>query len=263
MKNLIVILIFCIGYSAFGQSRQVLLSPLDETKMTADGFAGNDEFGFSYFVKDNEFFKVKSGKSVAYKNLLLGKLTKIDLINPLKILLFYENFNTIITLDNQLNETQRINLSEAAPSIVVSATGMASQNRFWMYDSLSQKLGLYDYLKNTYTFLTPSFQGNFRYYTSDFNYFQWIDESNSWFRCDVFGKISNLGKVSDFDAIQITGEQLLLFSKDGKLFLNDPKNTKTYTVDNIDKSAKSFFLKGQILVIFTDHGITNYKITIP
>ncbi|MGK4566047.1 hypothetical protein [Flavobacterium sp. 3HN19-14] len=263
MKKLLAILICFTIHFVSGQTRQVLVSPMDELKINAGSFAGNDEFGFSYFIKDNAFFKLKNGQSVEYKNLSYGKLAKVDLLNPLKIVLFYENFNTIVTLDNQLNETQRISLSETEPSIIVSATGMASQNRLWIFDTLSQKLGLYDYLKNAYTFITPPFQGNFKYYTTDFNYFQWIDESNNWFRCDVFGKISNLGKLPDFDAIQITNEQLILFSKDGKLFLNDPKNNKTYIVDNIDKSAKSFFLKGQILAIFTDHGITNYKITIP
>jgi hypothetical protein len=29
--------------------------------------------------------------------------------NPLNIVLFYENFNVVILLDNQLNETQKIN----------------------------------------------------------------------------------------------------------------------------------------------------------
>lgn len=42
-----------------------------------------------------------------YKNLSLGKITKIDLQNPLKIVLFYEGFNSVILLDNQLNEIQK------------------------------------------------------------------------------------------------------------------------------------------------------------
>ena len=58
------------------------------------------------------FYKTKDHQSLEYKNISLGKITKVDLQNPLKIVLFYENFNTAVLLDNQLNETQKINFSE-------------------------------------------------------------------------------------------------------------------------------------------------------
>jgi hypothetical protein len=193
----------------------------------------------------------------------LGKPSKIDFQNPLKIMLFYENFNTIILLDNQLSETQKINFSENEIPILVAATGIASHNRLWIYNSLSQQIGLFDYLKNTYLSITPSFQGNLKYYSSDFNVFYWIDEKLNWYSCDVFGKISTLGKVADFDQIQIIENQVLVFSKDEKLHLQDLRKNSIYTIKNVEKSFKNFYYKDQILSIFTNQEIINYKITIP
>jgi hypothetical protein len=164
---------------------------------------GYDQSGFYYSIKNNVLSKTKREKSFEYKNISLGKPTKIDFQNPLKIMLFYENFNTIILLDNQLSETQKINLSENDVPIMAAAAGIASQNRLWIYNSLTQQIGLFDYLKNTFQSITPSFEGNLKYYESNFNTFQWIDNNLNWYSCDIFGKTTTLGKVADFDQMQV------------------------------------------------------------
>jgi hypothetical protein len=83
------------------------------------------------------------------------------------------------------------------------------------------------------------------------------------YSCDVFGKITTFGKVDDFDQIQITTNQEIVFSNSGNLFLRDLKKNTIYTIENVDKSFKKFYYKDQILSIFTNQEITNYKITIP
>jgi hypothetical protein len=178
-------------------------------------------------------------------------------------MLFYENFNTVIILDNQLNETQKINFSEKYLPIVASATGNASQNRLWIYNSLTQQIGLFDFLKNTFQSITPSIQGNLKYYQSDFTTFQWIDGELNWFSCDVFGKIISLGKISDFDQIQIVDSKEFIFLKEKNLFLLDTNKNMIYTIENVEKSFTNFFYKDQILSIFTNQEIINYKIPKP
>jgi hypothetical protein len=51
----------------------------------------------------------KTTKILNTKIPLWEKITKVDLQNPLKIVLFYESFNSALLLDNQLNEIQKIN----------------------------------------------------------------------------------------------------------------------------------------------------------
>ncbi len=263
MKNLLIFFFILFFAVSFGQEKTSVATKLNSVALIADQYLGYDQFGFYYSIKNNVLSKSKKEESFEYKNISLGKPTKIDIQNPLKIMLFYENFNTIILLDNQLSETQKINLSENDVPIIATATGIASQNRLWIYNSLTQEIGLFDYLKNTYQSITPSFQENLKYYTSDFNTFQWIDDKLNWYSCDVFGKITTLGKVSDFDQIQVIENQIIVFSKDGKLHLQDLSKNSIYSIKNVEKTFNSFYYKDQILSIFTNQEITNYKITIP
>jgi hypothetical protein len=247
----------------FAQEQKIEAKQISVQKIDMDVFVGFDGMGNQYYIKNNVFSNQNKKEFWQYKNVSLGKITKIDIQNQLKIMLFYENFNTIILLDNQLNEAQKINFSENSTPILVSATGIASQNRLWIYNSLTQEIGLFDYLKNTFQSITPLLSGNLKYYQSDFNTFQWIDDKKNWYSVDVFGKISIIGKVPDFDQIQLVSNQEILFSKDGKLFLQDLSKNSIYTIENVEKSFKNFYYKDQILAIFTNQRITNYKITRP
>jgi len=262
-KKLFLLLFIVQFTSALAQEQNLKVVPISTQKIDADIFVGFDGMENLYYIKNNVFFKKNKEESWQYKNISLGKITKIDIQNPLKVMLFYENFNTIILLDNQLSEIQKINLSENDVPIMATATGIASGNRLWIYNSLTQEIGLFDYLKNTFQSITPSFQGNLKHYESDFNTFQWIDNNLNWYSCDVFGKITTLGKVSDFEQIQAVTTQAVVFSKEGSLCIQDLRKNKIYSIENIEKSFKNFYYKDQILAIFTNQGITNYKISIP
>ncbi|RTY92479.1 hypothetical protein [Flavobacterium sp. GT3R68] len=263
MKKLLLLFFVLSMNSALAQDQKLLAIPLSDQLINADSFLGFDALGAYYLTKDNVISKHFDGKISEYKNVSLGKITKVDLQNPLKIVLFYEDFNSAVILDNQLNEVHKINFSENEIPIMAAALGIASQNRLWIYNSLSQQIGLFDYQKNTYQSIALSFQANFKYYETDFNTFQWIDEKLNWYSCDVFGKVTSLGKVADFDQIQSVTNKGILFYKDGKLFLHDLQKNVIYTIVNIEKTFKNFYYKDQILSIFTTTGIINYKITIP
>jgi hypothetical protein len=261
--NKITLLLLLLTVSAFSQERRLSAAKLDFFPAKADAFAGFDNFGYGYFIKDNVFIKTNGKERLEYRKAAAGKIARADIENPLLIMLFYENFNTVILLDNQLNEVKEINFNKVETPIVAHAAGIASQNRLWIYDSQTQQIGLYDYLKNTYQPITTPFKENVKYYQSDFNNFQWIDGKSALYVCDIFGKVSDLGKVPDFDQIQFVSGTAFFFSKGGKLYLQDLKNDTVYTISGIDNSFKKIYYAGQILSIFTSSGITNYKINLP
>ncbi len=244
-------------------AQQITVTATDSQPLKADAFAGYDNFGFAYFVRDNVLHKVKGATDLQYKNLALGKITRVDIKNPLQVVLFYEAFNSAVLLDNQLNETQRINFSDNPVSIVASAVGMASQNRLWVYNSLSQKVGLLDYLRNEYREITVPFNGKIVLYESDFNYFYWIDETGNRYATDIYGKVTAYEKLPAFDLFKIIDDRWSLVSAEGKTYAFDSKNNKKYELRLNEKTIKSLHYQAQILSIFTDQGITNYKITLP
>ena len=258
------ILFFIVLYSfGYSQNEKLFATKINQFGYNADLFLGFDQFRYYYFVKNNVFSITKNGTSLEYKNIALGEVTHIDRQNPLKIVLFYENFNTVILLDNQLNELQKINLTEITSPIIATAVGLASQNRLWIYNNLTQQIGFLDYLKNTFQTITPPFEGKIKYYESDFNSFQWIDEQLNWYSCDVFGKITTLGKIPDFDQVQIISNQSVLFTKGDLFYFYDVDKNKTSPIENVKKTFDNFYFKDQILSIFTNQEIHNYKITIP
>jgi hypothetical protein len=263
MKKAIILFFITFFTVAFGQNQKLTATKIGFVPLDCDQFLEQDPFGYYYYIKDNVLFKSKEGESFEYKNISLGKITKVDLINPLTIVLFYENFNTVILLDNQLNEIQKINFSENQVPIMVGAIGLSSQNQLWIYNNLTQQIGLFDFLQKEYKTVSIPFVKNLIKYQTDFNTFYWIDEENNGYTCDVFGKIIFKGKIPSFDSVEIINENKYLFSRNNILIYVDIEKQLNFEIEISEKTFKKFHYKDQILSIFTFEGITNYKITIP
>ncbi|WP_246020771.1 hypothetical protein [Flavobacterium humi] len=263
MKFVTFLAVFFVSFAVHCQYTNPVASQMSSQFIKADVFIGEDAYGYQYFIKNNVFFKIKGSEFMQYKNLALGKITRADIQNPLRIVLFYENFNTVVALDNQLSEVQKINFSEKPEGIVVSAAGMSSQNNLWIFNNLNQQLGLYNTIRNTYQAIGLPFEKNIKNYTSDFNYFYWIDAKNQFYSCDIFGKKKVLGQLPEYDSVSIADEKTVLFQKDSILYLFDVEKNKKTAIENIEKSYLSFHYKNQNLTIFTAEGITNYKINLP
>ena len=263
MKNLILLFLITTISTVLGQNQKLIGLKLNSVAIQADHFIGYDQFGYYYTLKNNVLIKTKGAESFEYKNISLGKITKVDIINPLKIVMFYENFNSVVLLDNQLNEIQRINFSENDIPIVVNALGMASQNQLWVYDSLNQQIGLFNYLKKEYQSISTSFPESVKYYQSNLTTFYWIDQKSNWYSCNRFGKIGLKKLITDFDQIEIINESQYLICKNSILSIEVIDKNEKYEIEILEKSFKNFSYKDQILSIFTSEGITNYKIKIP
>jgi hypothetical protein len=263
MKKTLFILLYLLPILTFGQYKNSIVSQMKLQFIIADEFIGEDSYGFQYFIKNNTFFKYKNNETWQYKSISLGKIAKVDIKNPLRIILFYENFNTIVALDNQLNEIQKLNFSEITPDIVVSKTGMSINDNLWIFNSLNQQLGLYNYAKNTYQSIGLPFNKKVKKYETSLNEFYWIDEENQFYKCDIFGKITLISKIADYDVVFIESGKTILYQKNESLFLLDLNKNKTIPLEDIEKTFKSFFYKDQNLAIFTTKGIINYKINLP
>jgi len=263
MKNVFYFILLSVTTINFCQS-QGLKSVLESEKaFESDYFIGFDNFRSHYSIKDNVFIKQSENQTWEYKNVAFGKITSVDIINPLQIVLFYEQFNSAVILDNQLNEIQRINFSDIDTSLIVSKIGLSGQNQFWLYNSISQKLLLYDYIKNNLKELPIPIEHKIKFSQTDFNTFYWIDENNDFFSCDIFGKKTLLSSLPSFEFIQIIDAEKILFSKGEQLFLLNSTTKSIIEIEIVEKSFQNFYYKDQILAIFTNQQIKNFKIKLP
>lgn len=263
MKKVLSLLFLILITSAQAQELGIPVKFLSNAKAATQRYLGTDAFGWQYTITNNELKKQKDGQTLKYKNVALGEIYKVDLQNPLQLILFYRRFNTVVLLDNQLNETSRINFSDIQQQpLIAEAVGLASQNRLWVYDINTQQIGLYNLAQGNFRTLTPPFNDGIKYYQNDYNYFYWIDNVGKCFAVNLFGNVSTLGNVPTFDNVQILSSTEILFSRDNSLYLYDLATQKQQQVQIAEKSFGSFYYASQILSIFTESEIIQYKITL-
>jgi len=263
MKNIVLFLFLCSQTVCFCQNQKLKTSAIHSEEIENKIYLGFDGLGNNYFIKNNVFIKQNDTQKWEYKNVPLGKITSVDYINPLKIVVFYEDFNTIIILDNQLNEIQKLNLFDIDNTIFASKIGMASLNQFWIYNALTQQILLFNYLNNTFKNIGNPIQESIKYTQSDFNNFYWIDENNNWFSIDIFGKVNLLANIPPWENIQIIDTDSLLFSSNNVLYCLNNKSKVIYEIEIVEKSFQKFYFKDQILAIFTNQQIKNLKLKLP
>ncbi len=130
-----------------GQSQDpaIKASLVAETDLEAEQFVGADELG-NLFYMENQVFYRKSGQRIfSFSNVDLGAITAVDTGNPFKILLLYRDFNSVIILDNNLNElSERLDFTGETLFNNVLFVGNSSQNNIWLYAD-DNKLHLYNY----------------------------------------------------------------------------------------------------------------------
>lgn len=68
-----------------------------------------------------------------------GKASLIDVSNPLKVLLYYRDFATVVVLDRFLNAVNIIDLRKQN-IFQAKAIGQSYDNKIWVYDELESKL---------------------------------------------------------------------------------------------------------------------------
>ena len=175
---------------------------LETIKLECDIFLGFDNQQNSYFIKENVLIKKSPTKHFQYNNLSLGKITNVDFQNPLEIVIFYKNFNTVVLLDNQLNEIKKIDFNLKSIPINLEAVALSSQNQIWIYDSISSKIGLYNVNTDTFKWISTMLENPISYYESDYTHFYWTDINLNLYRISIYGTIEKLGILPKFDEIQ-------------------------------------------------------------
>ena len=80
---LFFLFIACSFSAVFSQNQKTKATSVSHFPIDADDFSGYDSFGYSYQIKNNVFSKTKDKERFEYKNVSLGKITKVDLQNPL------------------------------------------------------------------------------------------------------------------------------------------------------------------------------------
>lgn len=233
------------------------VNKISERDIKADVWYGQDKFGYDYYVVQNEFIKSKDNERWVFKQPGLGIITKVDLQNPLRILLYYEPFNTVITLDNQLNEILTTNFN-SINTIVTTAIGLSHGDRYWVYNAKNQSLGLYGYFYQQYRVFPQYIDSPMVHYRSNFNHFFWINENQEWWQSDIFGKISKVRNNINTEKVRFLNNNQLLIQIDNSVYLMT--KDQIFKIIGLHEIGENLQLNNQNLLIFTEQKIITYQL---
>ena len=189
-------------------------------------FAGN----FSYFNVDNldnvyiinsnnQLKKFNSnGDSVGIFNDVrkYGKLFFIDVTNPLKLLLYYQNFSTIVVLDRFLNVRNTINLRKQN-IFNVRTISTSYDNNIWLFDEGDAKLKKIDDNGEVLTetvdcrLLFDSVPAPTQIIDQD-GFVNLYDPAKGFFIFDIYGSLKSKIPFLQWKNVEVIGKKLYGFS---------------------------------------------------
>lgn len=110
-----------------------------------DKFAA-DQLGNIYIINGQNIQKYNSNlqKIADYSNVYLGNISFIDVSDPLRILLYYREFNQVVWLDNYFQEIRSpVRLDDLGIEQAVLLCS-SSLNGFWVFNQLNNQLQYFD-----------------------------------------------------------------------------------------------------------------------
>ena len=144
MKRFSLILLLSLLHGGYLQSQQIHLS-LNLQKELPGKFNQFrvDELGSVYVVTSTGQIKKYNANldSLAVFNDVkrYGKLHSIHAENPLRTILFFKNFNTVVLLDRMMQMLQKIDLRKLS-LFQVNAIAPSYDNRLWIFDQQNNKI---------------------------------------------------------------------------------------------------------------------------
>jgi hypothetical protein len=152
----------------------------------------------------------------------LGKLYSIDVSNPLRVLLFYKDFATIVILDRFLQVRTILNLRNVQIQ-QVSAITQSYDNNIWLYDELDNDIKKIDE-SGRVLLRSPDFRVLFDMppqpkYLQDLNrYLYAYDSSKGLLLMDYFGAYRNLITYTGWQNIHGISKGIVATDSTGLIF---------------------------------------------
>lgn len=262
MKHLNLFLFF-ISLQLFGQQ----MVEIDSQPLAADGFVGIDSYKNMYFTKEMVLHKKGPLGDFVFRDYQLGPITSVDIINPLNVVVFYEQVNTVLFLDNRLNEIERVNFNNLPEFINVGAASNAGNNRLWIFNIDTQQLELYNYRSGQKTLISQPIDANVISLASDFNYC-WVLTSDAILSYNIYGSFLNEIRSEKNLRIVYQNNRLLAVSANGISFFKNPVSKVEVSVVQLklplpENTIKDLQLTQDFLYIYDGLNIRTFTLTKP
>ena len=264
MMRVLLVFISCFQLF-FAQAQEIETTLVKKIGLKADRFIGVDSFENYYYIRGSTLYKKSPLKTYSYNNTQLGDIATVDLSNPLKIILFYRDFNVMVILDNRLNElTDSINFSIESFTKNVAFVSVSSNNNIWLYSLDDNILSLWNYetkktIFNTQplSFYKKGFEANKQISTYEYC---WLVSDAEVLQFNEYGSFISSIKSSTMEKVQsyldgyIYLETKKIYYRDGTGTINE------VLIDNLDHKITSFMAIKNNLYFFDANVLYKYTL---
>ncbi|NNC51371.1 MAG: hypothetical protein HKO01_12650 [Flaviramulus sp.] len=254
-----VYILFFISVSTFAQD-VLETSFVKKTDLKVDNLIGIDNFGTSYSINNNVFYKTNTTKTITYNNLQLGNINSANAFNPLKINLFYKDFNTVIVLDNRLAEIHKIDFNTLPIYKNVTHVSTGHDNTIWVFNQDLQKLELFDYKSKTIRAQTVPVQSAVLDLKSNYNSC-WLLTEKYLYMYNYFGSLVKKLKNEGYSSLVENNENIIL-KKNDSLFYLRKKSDKLLPINLPNLLINQFLVTNETLYIYNNETLQQFQLKI-
>ena len=237
-KQIIFSIIFWLfSFASFANDSTIVYKPFKIITGDYKNFA-LDNLGNLYLINTfNQIKKLNNNlDSIAVFNdtRQYGNITNIDVNNPLKILIYYGEFSTILVLDRFLNVRNKIDLRKKN-IFKASAISLSYDNNIWLFDEIENKVkkisdeGMVLMESNDFRLVLDSLFVPETIIDNDGKLFLY-NTTKGFLISDYYGAIKKVNPLVNLKYVQLQGNKLIGFQNNKmmvyslNLFLENEKN---------------------------------------
>lgn len=258
MKSLLYISLL-FSMTLFSQER-ITTEILSTMPFEADQLTHIDSFGSLFYTVGSTFYKKESNHNYDYSNVQLGTITSTSAFNPLKINLFYKNFNTVVILDNRLSEIYKIDFNSIQPYKNLTHISTGSDNTIWIFNQDQQQLELFDYKANKTRATTMPVESEVLDLKSNYNY-SWLLTEKFLYTYNYFGSTISKIKNEGFSHI-VEDNGNLIIQRDQRLYYLAKNTTQLIPIHLPEMLIKQFLLTNESLYIYSGETLHQFQLKI-
>ncbi|NNE31726.1 MAG: hypothetical protein HKN40_05100 [Winogradskyella sp.] len=252
------LLFLAISFNCFCQNT-INTSIKDSTYLKVESIFGTDNFGTLYFsTENNTFHKKTRDTTITYANFQLGKITSANTFNPLKINLFYQDFNTVVILDNRLAEIYKVDFNTKQPYTNVSFVSAGYDNTLWIFNQDLQQLELYDYKTNKLRLKTVPVQSKVLDLKSDYNYCYLLTEKYLYIY-NYFGSLLQKLQNTGYEQLAFSKAHLVL-KKNNSLYILKNNGAEIKAINHPNLLINQFLVTNETLYIYDGEILRHYQL---
>ena len=194
-----------------------------------------------------------------YSNSRLGKISAVDVSNPLQLIVAYNDFSTLVLLDVTLREIAQVRLPELQIFNQHIAFAQNNDDTAWLYDELNAQLVRFTIngeivSRNQSLINEVNFVPEVSQMQSNANTILLVCPQKGFIVCDQFGEFNKFIPYSEFESVQLVKDHLIIKSNN-ELIL--------YPIDGIGKqelatdltAIEQLIVLGEQLLLLKEDGI--------